>query len=544
MGKRDAKAFRERFNRWKNGEQVYDKGRPITDNEYIAIMEDVASKNNPKWNEFRKNNGEPELSEDEELRRILNDNTYNYRGYYNKYPNSRANADTHWTDEFKTVYHPTFSVQSKYSGKKSQYNPEGVLGGQWSPNETYVPAWGQRLPSQKLRLPKFQDGKDRDNPPKNIISIPEEEIQVTPEVNQPIVARPIGHYGPTTNVSKDLPIQPTPKMLPQKTSPRYSPVTNKENKNPFSSIDGSYLATQLPTNALHGGFVKAGTFLQEDVAPRKLKYSTKYDKDVVDLNRVNSRPIFVGGGQTRLGVGGLTNRDEKAKIEGYTPVWMNTAFENEYTDVNGNVYHNPEYKNMSSKYARILLHEWAHSEDAEANPEKKYMQWNLDRNELRTLQNAYKPKKSISENQYPDIFEKKATNREIRYKISEDSGNLTGDALTKYINEMDDDTLIQKYWKNSPINGYIQQLETPDAKAFKKALIEVAQNNTLRMPDGYLYARNGKDLGIHIKPSHRGRLTALKKRTGKSEAELYRTGSPATRKMITFARNARKWRKS
>lgn len=56
--------------------------------------------------------------------------------------------------------------------------------------------------------------------------------------------------------------------------------------------------------------------------------------------------------------------------------------------------------------------------------------------------------------------------------------------------------------------------------------------------------KNGKtSSGIYIKPSHRGRLTALKKRTGKSEAELYRTGSAATRKMITFARNARKWNK-
>ena len=26
---RDTTEFRERFNRWKNGEQVYDKGRPI-----------------------------------------------------------------------------------------------------------------------------------------------------------------------------------------------------------------------------------------------------------------------------------------------------------------------------------------------------------------------------------------------------------------------------------------------------------------------------------------------------------------------------------
>ena len=66
------------------------------------------------------------------------------------------------------------------------------------------------------------------------------------------------------------------------------------------------------------------------------------------------------------------------------------------------------------------------------------------------------------------------------------------------------------------------------------------QNNPLpeyQFPIGY--AEGGK---IHIKPSHRGRLTELKKRTGKSEAELYKTGGPAVRKMITFARNARKWK--
>ena len=46
---------------------------------------------------------------------------------------------------------------------------------------------------------------------------------------------------------------------------------------------------------------------------------------------------------------------------------------------------------------------------------------------------------------------------------------------------------------------------------------------------------------IHIKPSHRGRLTELKKRTGKSEAELYNDGNPAHKKMVVFARNSRKW---
>lgn len=47
---------------------------------------------------------------------------------------------------------------------------------------------------------------------------------------------------------------------------------------------------------------------------------------------------------------------------------------------------------------------------------------------------------------------------------------------------------------------------------------------------------------IHIKPSHRGRLTELKARTGKSEAELYSDGNPAHKKMVVFARNARKWK--
>lgn len=49
---------------------------------------------------------------------------------------------------------------------------------------------------------------------------------------------------------------------------------------------------------------------------------------------------------------------------------------------------------------------------------------------------------------------------------------------------------------------------------------------------------------INIKKSHRGRLTELKKRTGKTEAELYNDGNPAHKKMVTFARNARKWKKA
>jgi hypothetical protein len=109
-------------------------GGPLSDDQYYNIMDRVAQENYRNWG-FN--------NVDEALIHALNDNTYDYRGYYNKYPNSDANFLTHWTDEFKTVYHPTFSNESRYSGRKSQYNPQGLVGGYWK-GETFVPAKWQR----------------------------------------------------------------------------------------------------------------------------------------------------------------------------------------------------------------------------------------------------------------------------------------------------------------------------------------------------------------------------------------------------------------
>lgn len=115
---------------------IEDAGK-ISDEQYYDIMENVAARNYRDW-------GFP--NEDAALLHALNDNSYNYRGYYNKYPNGDGNAKDHWTDEFKTVYHPTFSNESIYSGKKSQYNPNGLVGGHWdySKEETFIPADWQR----------------------------------------------------------------------------------------------------------------------------------------------------------------------------------------------------------------------------------------------------------------------------------------------------------------------------------------------------------------------------------------------------------------
>lgn len=58
-------------------------------------------------------------------------------------------------------------------------------------------------------------------------------------------------------------------------------------------------------------------------------------------------------------------------------------------------------------------------------------------------------------------------------------------------------------------------------------------------PFGNMFDDGGK---IHIKPENRGKFTALKKRTGKSASWFKAHGTPAQRKMATFALNAAKWK--
>ena len=53
------------------------------------------------------------------------------------------------------------------------------------------------------------------------------------------------------------------------------------------------------------------------------------------------------------------------------------------------------------------------------------------------------------------------------------------------------------------------------------------------------YAKGGK---IHIKPENRGKFTALKKRTGHSATWFKQHGTPAQKKMATFALNAKHWK--
>ena len=73
---------------------------------------------------------------------IDNDPTYDYEGFYNSNPDRAWDmmnkaSDAHFTDEFKTALHPSFSNESRYSGYRNKYNPNGITGGTWIDNYNY-----------------------------------------------------------------------------------------------------------------------------------------------------------------------------------------------------------------------------------------------------------------------------------------------------------------------------------------------------------------------------------------------------------------------
>lgn len=70
---------------------------------------------------------------------IDNDKSYNYQAFFEEDPQRawgmlKKDSKAHFTDKYKTVWHPTFSDESVYSGHKSKYNPQGLVGGHWEGN--------------------------------------------------------------------------------------------------------------------------------------------------------------------------------------------------------------------------------------------------------------------------------------------------------------------------------------------------------------------------------------------------------------------------
>ena len=123
-GYRDIRSIREAYNQ-------YAKGGPKDD--YKEWLENEALQNSKLWG----------VSYDEALNQMKNDKSYNYRKFYEL---QKANPDNpeyqrdlegnaHYNDVGKSVYHPTASTGSYYSGKKDpKWNPTGAKFGEWLNN--------------------------------------------------------------------------------------------------------------------------------------------------------------------------------------------------------------------------------------------------------------------------------------------------------------------------------------------------------------------------------------------------------------------------
>lgn len=96
---------------------------------------------------------------------------------------------------------------------------------------------------------------------------------------------------------------------------------------------------------------------------------------------------------------------------------------------------------------------------------------------------------------------------------------------------------FNQYKLDSPsLETYLEQYyEHPEPDDPNVFVIGTTEPNTLWNTK----ASGGK---IHIKPENRGKFTALKKRTGHSASWFKAHGTPAQKKMATFALNARKWK--
>lgn len=181
-------------------------------NNFYSWMDKLADKKAQDWTKAPMKPLDPALVE----MQMLNDPTYNYETFYNLQPFMaermlQADPDAHFTDIGKTMYHPTFSDESVFSGYVNDFNPLGIIGGHWNEGGTeYTPSMSQlqnyfnynvtrdylnrnEKHPVKINLPKYQTGKNGKNPMNSFIT------DIGPLVYQGLKSRDVQNIGNAYN---------------------------------------------------------------------------------------------------------------------------------------------------------------------------------------------------------------------------------------------------------------------------------------------------------------------------------------------------------
>ena len=124
--------------------------------------------------------------------------------------------------------------------------------------------------------------------------------------------------------------------------------------------------------------------------------------------------------------------------------------------------------------------------------------------------------------------------------------------MTMYITEEQMEQLAQLIKEEAVIDTQVGDFgyDAPGFKTSGKDFFKGANDRedilSRRNPDNKAVGHKSleeEDSCIHIKKSHEGKFTALKKKTGKSASWYKENGTPEQKKMATFELNAKKWNK-
>jgi len=464
------------------------------------------------------------------------DNTYDYEAYFNKYPEEawkmlKGDPTAHFSNEFKTVYHPTFSSKSIgnygsiYSGVRNPLtNPQGLVGGTWSPDyHTFT------MSPDGYRGPVSMDDR------KSYLENAEDNGVVLREADGSL---PIYDGIPWGGVLPNVTVYGNKHAEGGNlfrgggsiVSDKLVDMTIKEegfNKQPEDIGDGKMtLGSGLTASKWHDLYRKRGNkwsaadnrmAVRQELSDREkwaksnipnwkglpdsskealLMYKYNYD-----FNRANSPKLFAA-----LEAGNLPEAARQMDATSKDPKFK---------------------KGLANRRKREQAHFMLGVRPTPTAP-----------NDI-TLQS---PDNTFVYNPY--LLQEQNTTMLPQVVPDEDAYVSTHEVSPEEIRAQK----LQESFDN--INRFNRTMEMLGSNLRIPTFHPTTGNDVLDL----LWATRGNDSsllqmadeyakggGIHIKPSHRGRLTELKKRTGKTEAELYRTGSPAVRKMITFARNSRKW---
>lgn len=277
--------IRKAYNKFAEGGDLHKQ----KDEEYEAWLRNEARLNSPLWG----------LSYEETLKQMQENDSYDYRKFYElqkKYPNNPKyqrdfEGNAHYDDVGKSVYHPTASKGSYYSGRKDpRYNPTGVVFGDWlddgheyrmsedmlrvgrNPYDTFnylsdAENQGVRLRDERGYM--FQDYRE---PERTYIDGVLPEVIVTPNKKHSFGGNLYGNggYVPSDRLQKDIATWEGAEM---KRNAPFSEVTRQ-----FNAVIPADIRAKLSTNQLDALYSYGYNVGMGNLKKRVLPVLTAYTK--------------------------------------------------------------------------------------------------------------------------------------------------------------------------------------------------------------------------------------------------------------------------